>query len=66
MERYIIEILEKVSFDNTLFRKELIKSRRWLTFEEWTIVKKWVLANHSEKLDAYTSYKLHSLETFVV
>ena len=66
MEQYIIELLEKVSFDNALFRKELIKSRRWLTIEEWTIVKRWVLVNHSDKLDAYTSVKLHTFERSVV
>ncbi|HAH56839.1 MAG: hypothetical protein KUL83_03025 [Lentimicrobium sp.] len=62
MEHYIIEILEKVSFDKALFRKELMKSRRWLTVEEWSTVKRWVLVNHSDKLDAYTSVKLHSFE----
>ncbi len=62
MEQYIIELLEKVSFDNALFRKELIKSRRWLTAEEWMLVKRWVLANHADKLDAYTSGQLHSFD----
>lgn len=66
MERYIIEVLEKVSFDNALFRKELVKSKRWLNAEEWLIVKKWVLVNHADKLDAYTSVKLHSLDRMVV
>lgn len=66
MEKYIIELLEKVSFDNALFRKELIKSKRWLNANEWMVVKRWVLLNHSDKLDAYTSAKLHTLENIAI
>lgn len=37
-------ILEKVSFDKTLFRKELIKAIKWLQPNEKTLLKVWCLA----------------------
>jgi len=36
-------ILEKVSFDKTLFRKELIKAIKWITPGEKTLLKVWCL-----------------------
>ncbi len=36
-------ILEKVSFDKTLFRKELTKAMRWLKPNEKTLLKMWCL-----------------------
>ncbi len=37
-------ILEKVSFDKTLFRKELIKAIKWVKPNEKTLLKVWCLA----------------------
>jgi len=37
-------ILEKVSFDKTLFRKELIKAINWVKPNEKTLLKVWCLA----------------------
>jgi hypothetical protein len=37
-------ILEKVSFDKTLFRKELGKAVKWIKPDEKTVLKGWCLA----------------------
>lgn len=37
-------ILKKVSFDRQLFRKELIKSFKWLNKDEKTLLKVWCIA----------------------
>jgi hypothetical protein len=37
-------ILEKVSFDKTLFRKELTKAIKWVKPNEKTLLKVWCLA----------------------
>lgn len=44
MYEYTKEILTKVSFDRTLFRKELKKSIQWLQREEKNLLKVWCLA----------------------
>lgn len=36
-------ILEKVSFDKTLFQKELVKALKWLKPDEKTLLKMWCL-----------------------
>ncbi|MBL7890031.1 MAG: hypothetical protein J0L87_08260 [Bacteroidetes bacterium] len=36
-------ILEKVSFDKALFRKELTKAMKWLKPDEKTLLKVWAL-----------------------
>jgi hypothetical protein len=36
-------ILEKVSFDKTLFRKELVKAVKWLKPAEKTLLKVWCM-----------------------
>jgi hypothetical protein len=38
------KILEKVSFDKLLFRKELIKAIKWVQPNEKTVLKVWCLA----------------------
>lgn len=38
------KILEKVSFDRSLFRKELTKSIHWLKHDERLMLKVWCLA----------------------
>ena len=37
-------ILQKVSFDKILFKKELVKAVRWLKKEEALLLKAWCLA----------------------
>lgn len=37
-------ILEKVSFDKSLFRKELIKAAKWLRPDEMLLLKVWCLS----------------------
>lgn len=37
------KILENVSFDRSLFRKELIKAYRWLKHDERLMLKVWCL-----------------------
>jgi hypothetical protein len=37
-------ILEKVSFDKSLFRKELIKAAKWLKPDEKLVLKVWCLS----------------------
>lgn len=50
MVDYIIANLLKVSFDKQLFIKELHKSRRWLTIDEWEILTEWVKEFHEDKI----------------
>lgn len=42
MLEYVKTILQKVSFDTTLFRKELQKSIQWLTTNERVELKTWL------------------------
>ena len=51
------KILSKVSFDKTLFRKELQKSVRWISKKEITHLKVWTLTT-------FTQYKEMILEVF--
>ena len=46
MHEYLIEVLTKVSFDRGLFQKELSKSKRWLTNEEWDQLYAWATENY--------------------
>lgn len=38
------QVLQKVSFDGRLFRKELIKARRWIGQHDQLVLKAWCLA----------------------
>ena len=51
------KILKKVSFDKTLFKKELAKSIRWLSKKEIVALKIWALTS-------FTQYKHIILEVF--
>ena len=51
------KILSKVSFDKTLFKKELSKSTRWLSKQEVITLKIWALTTFSQ-------YKNTILEVF--
>ena len=42
------KVLNKVSFDKKLFKKELQKSLRWLSKREMTHLKIWTLATFSQ------------------
>ena len=42
-------ILEKVSFDKVLFRKELVKAVKWLKPEEKTLLMMWCLATFGHR-----------------
>jgi hypothetical protein len=52
------KILEKVSFDRLLFRKELIKALKWLQPREKTLLKVWCLATFGHQ------YKHEIMEVF--
>ncbi|MBL7955460.1 MAG: hypothetical protein JNJ91_10500 [Flavobacteriales bacterium] len=44
MMEFSKQVLQKVSFDQRLFRKELIKARRWLGQHDQLVLKAWCLA----------------------
>ena len=54
--RYHKKILQKVSFDLQLFRKELIKAYEYLSTEDQILLKKWVSEFVSNKSDLKTVY----------
>lgn len=43
MLEYTKKILTKVSFDKSLFRKELLKAVRWLKKDELQMLKMWCI-----------------------
>lgn len=45
MYEFSKKVLQKVSFDKALFRKELVKAKKWLKREELIMLKTWCLAN---------------------
>lgn len=45
------KILKKVSFDQTLFKKELEKSIRWLNNKEIVTLKIWALTSFAQYKD---------------
>lgn len=45
------KILEKVSFDKTLFRKELTKALKWLKSEERTLLIVWCIGTYEQYKD---------------
>jgi len=49
MFEYTKEILTKVSFDKKLFKKELVKARRWLKSDERKMLMVWCLATFGHK-----------------
>lgn len=48
MLEYSKTILQKVSFNRELFRKELVKSVRWLHKEEIILLQIWCLATFND------------------
>ncbi len=44
-------VLKKVSFDRKLFKKELIKAKRWLRKEEQLLLRAWCLATFAGTYD---------------
>jgi hypothetical protein len=57
MLEFTKKILSKVSFDKSLFKKELSKSARWLSKQEVITLKIWALTTFSQ-------YKNTILEVF--
>ena len=51
MLRFSKSILQKVSFDRSLFKKELRKSIYWIKKEELMILKVWCLASFGKYKD---------------
>ena len=49
MFEYSKEILTKVSFDRTLFKKELRKAIRWLKYDERKLLMIWCIATFGNK-----------------
>jgi hypothetical protein len=47
------KILSKVSFDRSLFRKELAKSLNWIHSKEKTMFQIWVLSKFGKKYKKY-------------
>jgi hypothetical protein len=50
MLEYIKNVLKKVSFDESLFQKELKKSEKWLDPNEQNELKQWVGSNFNENI----------------
>ncbi|MBL7953032.1 MAG: hypothetical protein JNM62_15090 [Flavobacteriales bacterium] len=44
MMEFSKQVLQKVSFDQRLFKKELLKARRWLGQHDQLVLKAWCLA----------------------
>ncbi|QQR87603.1 MAG: hypothetical protein IPJ76_05085 [Flavobacteriales bacterium] len=44
MMEFSKQVLQKVSFDKRLFRKELIKAKRWVGQHDQLLLKAWCLA----------------------
>jgi hypothetical protein len=49
MFEYVKVILEKVSFDKWLFKKELSKSLKWITYTEAVLLHAWLVSTFGEK-----------------
>lgn len=43
MLEFCKKVLEKVSFDRHLFKKELLKSIKWVKTEELEVLRRWCL-----------------------
>jgi hypothetical protein len=41
-----LKILELVSFDETLFRKEFVKTLGWVSKEDYSVIEDWMRYNH--------------------
>jgi hypothetical protein len=44
MMEFSKEVLQKVSFDKLLFKKELIKARKWVGQRDQLVLKAWCMA----------------------
>lgn len=54
-------ILQRVSFDKTLFRKELMKAIKWLKPKERTLLYVWCLANFGMYRDVVLEVFKHTV-----
>ena len=59
---YVKTILIKVSFDKSLFKKELEKSLKWLETEEILKLKDWVVEKYNHMYKDIISETFHSYE----
>lgn len=50
MLEYIKNVLKKVSFDESLFQKELKKSEKWLDPKEQNELRQWVGSNFNKEV----------------
>jgi hypothetical protein len=41
-----LKILEIMSFDENLFRKEFVKTLDWVSKEDYVIIEEWMRCNH--------------------
>lgn len=41
-----LKILEIMSFDENLFRKEFVKTLNWVSKEDYVIIEEWMRCNH--------------------
>lgn len=62
MFEYSKEILTKVSFDKSLFTKELRKALRWLKSEERKMLMVWCLTTFGNK---YSDVIMHTFRHYV-
>ena len=44
MMEFSKQVLQKVSFDRRLFKKELVKARKWISQHDQLVFKAWCLA----------------------
>jgi hypothetical protein len=49
MLKYSIQVLEKVSFDESIFKKELEKSIKWVKNKEIALLKYWCFKKYFTK-----------------
>jgi hypothetical protein len=54
-------ILQRVSFDKTLFRKELVKAKKWLTPSERTLLYAWCLTQFGMYKDVVLEVFRHTV-----
>jgi hypothetical protein len=40
-----LNILERISFDDTLFRKEFIKTLNWVSYIDYPVIEEWMYNN---------------------
>ena len=62
MLEFCKSILEKVSFDQVLFKKELIKSIQWINTKDAKSLRKWCIEMYGNK---YSDIIQHAFQTIL-